>query len=802
MVIQNNLAALSANNVLTEKTKSFKKSSEKLSSGYRINRSADDAAGLAVSEKMRSKIRGIKQSIRNSQDGVSLVQTFEGALGETVSIIHRMKELTVESANGNYSNEVDRKAIQLEFGQLRDEIDQLADTDYNGVMMLNGGEMADGFTFFTNDGVMWLTPSDAEFPEDGFISTFQEVEGFPEIEMSIELLPEAKKQLVSDKELMQALEVLNSVSVRSFYNQGIPEFSLVDLDEEWSDKISIQTNGSEAIISVSTSQSGTIDVAKVSSTELPHYASTSATGKWIYQSVASGSIITTPDASAPGNDQFDLSKWTESYANSSSATRAERQAYIDWIKATSARAELVMDDNYDKDTDPLKFTWSIDGSEYENYDSDSSGLGLPLYKDTSKGPQIYIKNLHYYYDDENMKLSGSSKPYYSVSYTTYSRWASGTYDGKKWECKVSLTSNRMKDIWLDNGSTSVTLIYNKAENKWYDNFGGSGSASDYGIDFSPNSYNSSDYKYNLNHFYEDDGKLPDGFVISTSTSCGYGRTTSSGGYVWNKNSAHSDNSNGTANYKDFKLEELDPAYPERGGVDYTIAKHNATYTYDGIQAEWLNAEGDVVNLEDEGIYLPTTLNSNIQPLHDGMKITVSNPTMVGEDYIQAKIRLFDEDRSMNAYRKIYDNLTYTEDLVLQVGSRTKDGVEFTFNYNNSSMGELIPDLNVSSKGLGLDELSVLTQESANDAIDKLELALSKTSMVRSCFGSIQNRLEHKIDNLTNDAENATASESQIRDTDMALEMMNFTKDNILSQTAQAMLSQSIKQPESVLQLLG
>lgn len=267
MVVQHNMAAINANNILGGKTANVRKSAEKLSSGYRINRSADNAAGLAVYEKMRSIIRGIKQAIRNSQDGVSLVQTFESTLGETVSIIHRMKDL--------------------------------ADTDFNGVVMLNGGAMADGFTFFTEDGgVMWLTPSEAGFPDDGLVSTFQEVEGFPEIEMSIELLPEAKKQLVTDKELMKASEALNKVSVRSFYNHGIPKFSLVDADEVWADKISIRTEGRKAIISVATSKSGLLDVAEVSSTEPAHYASTSATGRWVYQSVATGSIVSTSNAYA------------------------------------------------------------------------------------------------------------------------------------------------------------------------------------------------------------------------------------------------------------------------------------------------------------------------------------------------------------------------------------------------------------------------------------------------------------------------------------------------------------------------
>ncbi len=144
MIVQHNMNALNAYNKLNVNVNGLKKSSEKLSSGYRINRAGDDAAGLAISEKMRSQIRGLNQAKRNAQDGISMVQTYEGALQETHSILQRMKELAAESANGSYDNETDRGAIQLEFDQLNDELNQIADTDFNGVQALNGGTVNAG----------------------------------------------------------------------------------------------------------------------------------------------------------------------------------------------------------------------------------------------------------------------------------------------------------------------------------------------------------------------------------------------------------------------------------------------------------------------------------------------------------------------------------------------------------------------------------------------------------------------------------------------------------------------------------
>ncbi len=144
MVVQHNMNAINAYNRLNANVAGLKKASEKLASGYRINRAGDDAAGLAISEKMRSQIKGLNQAVRNSQDGINMIQTFEGAAQETHSILQRMKELATESANGTYDNPTDRAAIQLEFDHLNDELNQIADTDFNGTIVLNGGVMADG----------------------------------------------------------------------------------------------------------------------------------------------------------------------------------------------------------------------------------------------------------------------------------------------------------------------------------------------------------------------------------------------------------------------------------------------------------------------------------------------------------------------------------------------------------------------------------------------------------------------------------------------------------------------------------
>ena len=157
IVVQHNLTAINANRYFGINNTKLSKSLEKLSSGYAINRAGDNAAGLAVSEKMRAQISGINQGVKNAQDGISMVQTFEGALTETDSILQRMRTLATQSANGTYQNDVDREAIQLEFNQLNDELNQIADTDFNGVIVLNGGQMADGVEADGNGNINYAT---------------------------------------------------------------------------------------------------------------------------------------------------------------------------------------------------------------------------------------------------------------------------------------------------------------------------------------------------------------------------------------------------------------------------------------------------------------------------------------------------------------------------------------------------------------------------------------------------------------------------------------------------------------------
>ena len=152
MRIQHNIMAMNAYRNYNNNTSALSKNLEKLSSGYKINRAGDDAAGLAISEKMRAQITGLETAQKNAKDGISLVQTAEGALTEVHDMLNRMVELATQAANGTYDDKVDRANLQAELDQLTEEVDRIADSaNFNGIKLFNGSLSTDGITLQIGD---------------------------------------------------------------------------------------------------------------------------------------------------------------------------------------------------------------------------------------------------------------------------------------------------------------------------------------------------------------------------------------------------------------------------------------------------------------------------------------------------------------------------------------------------------------------------------------------------------------------------------------------------------------------------
>ena len=577
MVVQHNMTAINANRYFGINNTKLSKSLEKLSSGYAINRAGDNAAGLAVSEKMRAQISGINQGVKNAQDGISMVQTFEGALTETDSILQRMRTLATQSANGTYQNDVDREAIQLEFDQLNDELNQIADTDFNGVVVLNGGEMADGTKVDGNGNINYSTAV------------------------------RQAQQLGTAGGFVKAVDSAN-------YNGTNSE--TVTFTANVADDGTITWEASDGALSTVTQKTGT----------------NKATGGFEYD----GAVVTVDTSKVVAGDTI-----TINFGKKSDAVGVQ----------------------------PGTIGYNVELGKTGGDKTDGADGVTTATIALTAGTKVTSQEIA----DAFNALNGLT-----IS-ETYAKDAAAP----------TAASTTVNGVTIPTGNDAVEI-----------------------------------------------GKVGDGKLTID---------------------------------KDKKI-----SYVDKAGQTYELATITA-----GKMANGATNAGTVTTTVNVGQATFTPANDKAVKLvePDG-KVSQSNSN----------------DASTAT-------LTYKDNITLQVGARTKDSVNFTFNYESNGLGDLKADMDCSARGLGTDKLSLATQEDANAAIDKIDNALNKVSMVRGTFGAVQNSLEHKIDNLNTTSENLTSAESRIRDTNMAEEMMNFTKNQILAQASQSMLAQANQLPQGVLSLL-
>ena len=238
MRIQHNIAAQNSYRQLGGNNNALGKNLEKLSSGYKINRAGDDAAGLAISEKMRSQITGLKKAQDNANDGISLVQTAEGALTEVHSMLNRMVELADQSANGTYDNETDRANLQKEVTSLKNEIDRIAEsTNFNGIKLLDGsmgGAGSTGVTFNSVSGLQDKNGTDLKVSISGVNK-----------DDTIQVLSTSGNAGV-EKKVLDAAKGTYSYSIT--LKQGV-KYSQEDIDNLLKDSgLSMQTNSKDYIL--------------------------------------------------------------------------------------------------------------------------------------------------------------------------------------------------------------------------------------------------------------------------------------------------------------------------------------------------------------------------------------------------------------------------------------------------------------------------------------------------------------------------------------------------------------------------
>ena len=631
MVVQHNLSAMNANRYLGINNSKLSKSLEKLSSGYAINRAGDNAAGLAVSEKMRSQIAGMTQGVKNAQDGISMVQTFEGALTETDSILQRMKTLADQMATGSYQDEVDREAAQLEFDQLNDELDQIADTDFNGVVALNGGQMADGTTYVEKNGSKVF---DYRSGATGSTTTAARTEA---ADVGADARLEDKGYLVE-------------ADAKAAWAAG----ALDGGDAKYLDATFVRDeNGSWSLQGVKNDSGEEVN-----------------------------STVTVADKAAK-NGGFTVTAGGKEISN----------VVLDNIKGIEGDTITIRYTN--PNGEPAVGPTNIGWQDVTQNDGVKLGTGTWTNPDVNDFAQIGISL------DAGVKTA---------------------YENGDESVQNAIEA-------LDNGE--LTLEFGSSANT-------------------------------TNNVSITGASMKLGTANITSKANAAAIAGTAGSDTWEY--CQADNS---LYYDGTKIATLDLSKVKTDGT----AAHTQQVTYKVAVAGY-SAGGDSEG-PDANIVVADAANTNTkEPVSES-----------------------------NAFKKGYNNLTYTDHIILQVGARSKDAVDFTFKYNSEGIGELDADMDCSSRGLKTNELSLSNAEAANYAIDRIDSAINKVSMVRATFGAVQNRLEHKIDNLNVSVENLTSAESQIRDTNMPQEMMNFTKQQILAQASQSMLAQANQLPQGVLSLL-
>jgi flagellin len=685
MRINHNIASLNTYRMLTLNNTLTAKSLEKLSSGLRINRAGDDAAGLAISEKMRAQIRGLDMAVRNSQDGISMIQTAEGALNEAHSILQRMRELAVQAANDT-NTDVDRAEIQKEMNQLTSELNRIGNTtEFNTKKLLDGGgsKATEGTVLTTIEGgkagnispVETLAASNTAKAETSFYFTN---DGGDDLRFIIRA-----KDTGEELNGWQFTFVHHNTDSNVFRN-GTTVMVTTNLGTATAQNIKNLINNSGLVTKE-------VDVQVV-------YASGTNAGQAFTGGLDSATALNsrttaamTGGASSPtrGVYAFDI---TQAFVrnNDTFTLRIARDGVIGGYQSITLQARLI-------------------------------GDGPSGYIDFFIGTAADKNNAQQQARNIATALAGSNtvNTLYDVSY-------SGT--------KVILTekANKISEIAVEKVSVSSAPVQGVMT-----------------------------YTHTPQNMLTAGGKFTiDGVdILVVDDAVKYAAEITAGQAILYETSD-------TAATQMSKLKDA-ITYNTRLNGKYTVTVSSATLTFTQVSGFESDTPVSMILWDRAG---------------NGFEATFQ----VGANSAQSMTVQVNDMRS----------------LALHVSGRTAGGDVVAGNGQIAKLTTTKVVTNGTTNEAVEYALDVSSYEKATAAISVINDAIEKVSAERSKLGAYQNRLEHTINNLGTSAENLTAAESRIRDVDMAKEMMEFTKMNILTQAATAMLAQANMQPQAVLQLLG
>jgi flagellin len=689
MVIQNNLQARNAHNRLNINVIGTKKSSEKLSSGFRINRAGDDAAGLAVSEKMRTQMRGLSQAIRNTNDGISFIQTAEGALEETQSMLKRLKELAAQSANGTYTTD-DRSFMQQEVEALKAEIDRIAETtDFNGIRMLNGSMKSSG---------MGVTPATFSDDEIHVIYSSHGVNTTPRDGVAPNTSWE-NHPLMGNRDLTPLLNYVVADSVPRAVNSLMAAFPVFQF-----------FSGSNIEMGLEIRPIGGASMA----VEMSRMGNSLGVTLLINPTYLNGTTGGQPRLVETSPGVWNL--------NTDAAVRADFNAIIahEMMHAFMAVATNNGMLNNSGDGFPM---WFVEGMAQAAGAGGGWARSLGLNASSTDAQIQAVLS-----SPANSLSSNSTASWYGTGYLAVMYLGHMAGNGN-----IQGGINRiMGQLML--GSSLDDII---AENTKYNGL----------------------VQFNNGFAFDSDAHS---FVRTLM-----GQIAGGGGSLLSLN-----------------LSDADP-FTGTGG-------HNAPHTFlrinpAGAARSW-NAYTGGNTVGNGGGSFRTGV-----PIVPGMALPGITPALEGG----------------GAGGSLSD-LSLGDGIMLQIGDRNGSHTRVNIVIEDmTTTGLLIDSLDISTQTAAINALGLLGANSArevqgvNTATNRgtIDHAIFLVSQQRADLGALQNRLEHTASSLTATHENIMATESQIRDTDMAFEMLKYTKYNILQQAAQAMLAQANQSPQGVLQLL-
>lgn len=836
MRIQHNIAALNSYRQLGTNNSAISKNLEKLSSGYKINRAGDDAAGLAISEKMRAQITGLETAQKNANDGISLVQTAEGALTEVHSMLNRMVELATQSSNGTYDNEVDRANLQAEIESLTSEIDRIADsTNFNGINLLDGSLSENPATF------------EIDLKSIDFEGTVKAGDTFK-------------------------LEIGGGAAAKAA--GGSTESIVLESREAYGDETSAKD-----IAKLFDGQSVTINgekyTAKVGDNGILKF--TSKTRGELTQLPTEGSIVKI--SSTNKNITFKNDSTTIlSVVNGGPGTVAGTDNGSDDTEPTPTKTTFKIDLNALDLNAALganqKLELTIKGQKVQSAVGDGSTDTADYYAGLFNGKELTLDGEKYTIKADGTTLTfesatagvldASKMPGESESYTvalasggsgassvdaggsgSISDFTAGTDGTEEVVATASIQSRAGADegikasFKIDLASvTTVNLqIGDKAEltigsTKLVSNAAGStvSTANNLAKMFDGTTFKMGDVEYDVTvsgteliFTAKEAGKQTSATLPDDNTNVTIAKENSATGSVTNPGGLKTTGKvEGTDPVGDGATTGSPASFDiDLSGLTTINAAQNDTFklTIDGVDVEsngagvggisndadklaelfkgkTITIDGTTYDITSNGSKLTFTAQENGKVADlSGKTVSIGKGntgtgSATGGTLAISNMNVGEDAAPAGGNGDNTEGTTTNKSLTLQIGD-TAD----SFNKITVSIGSM------SAESLNIANIDISTPKGAEFAIKNIKDAINVVSSQRGELGAIQNRLEHTINNLGVTTENITSAESRIRDTDMAEEMMAYTKNNILVQASQAMLAQANTLPQGVLQLL-